>query len=603
MTAVASDQTAVVCKGTVCGIAGSVVRATAGDTPLTLGEVVRVGTAALLGEVIALEGGVAVLQVYEDTSGVRPGEPVVGTGMPLSIELGPGLLGQVLDGVGRPLERLAAEYGDFLLRGTSLPTLDRTRVWSFIPTVSVGTWLTGGAVLGIVKETAAIQHRVLTPPHTSGRVIEINSASSLTIDDPVAHICSERGEVQTLRLSHRWRVRGARPFAERRAADALLVTGQRVLDTFFPLARGAAAGMPGGFGTGKTIMQHQLCKWAEADVIVYVGCGERGNEITEMLRRLPELDDPRTGRPLAERTVLIANTSNMPVAAREASIYCGVTIAEFYRDMGYDVLLLADSTSRWAEALREISGRLGEMPAEEGYPPYLSSRLAAYYERAGAVRTLSGAEGSVTLVSAISPAGGDVTEPVTRHTQRFTRTFWTLDQELASARVFPAISTRHSYSDVPDGLVEWWQRFNPGWAQLRQDALALLDEAHRLDATARLVGTDALPERQQFILRVARLFEEGFLRQSAFDPGDAFCAPARQVAILALLLAVRDRGELALERGVSAKQLCALPELAAVERAKTAVTDATGFAALAAAFAESCAQVETAILATQVETP
>jgi V/A-type H+/Na+-transporting ATPase subunit A len=586
---------------TVKEVSGAVVRVATSTRPFGLGEVVKVGESALLSEVIALDTDGAVLQVYEDTTGVAPGDTVVGTGLPLSVELGPGLLGQVLDGIGRPLERLAAAQGDFLERGASLPTLDRTRPWRFTPLLQTGDEVTGGVVLGIVPETPALEHRVLVAPNLAGTLTWISGPALLTMDDLAARVRRPDGTAAEIRLSHMWRVRAPRPFAERHAANVLLVTGQRVLDTFFPLARGAAAGLPGGFGTGKTIMQHQLCKWAEADVIVYVGCGERGNEMTEMLRRLPELVDPKSGRPLAERTVLIANTSNMPVAAREASIYSGVTIAEFYRDMGYHVLLLADSTSRWAEALREISGRLGEMPAEESYPPYLSSRLAAFYERAGSVRTLAGSDGSVSLVSAISPAGGDLTEPVTRHTQRFTRTFWTLDQSLASARVFPAISTRESYSEVPEGLLAWWHSVAPDWPDLRQEALALLDEAHRLEATARLVGTESLPDRQQFVLRVARMFEEGFLRQSAFDPRDAFCAPARQCALLRLLMGVRDRGLLALERGIPARAVGLLPEMSQIERAKTSAGDDAAMEALASAFSQACERLESTLAADRAE--
>jgi V/A-type H+-transporting ATPase subunit A len=377
-----------------------------------------------------------------------------------------------------------------------------------------------------------------------------------------------------------------------------MLTGQRVLDTFFPLPRGGACGMPGGFGTGKTIMQQQLCKWADADVIVYVGCGERGNEMTEMLSKLPKLADPRSGRPLAERTILIANTSNMPVPAREASIYTGVTIAEYYRDMGYHVALLADSTSRWAEALREISGRLGEMPAEEGYPSYLSSRLASYYERAGRVRTFGGQEGSVTLISAISPPGGDLTEPVTRHTQRFTQCFWTLDKARAEARMFPAVSLRESYSHLPDELTTWWTTATaPNWMDLRQRALALLDEATRVEATARLIGTESLPERQQFLLVTARLFEDGFLRQNAFDPIDATCSPARQFRLLKLLLHVHVRGMQALERGVTAQRIAGLDLLARIARARSEIRDAalSDFDALETAVDSECAALEQAV--------
>jgi V/A-type H+-transporting ATPase subunit A len=558
--------------GRLIEIAGALVRARVAR-PVSLGEVVRVGGDGLLGEAVALDRDVVTAQVYEDTAGLRPGDAFRGTGQPLSAELGPGLLGGVFDGIQRPLERLAEAEGDFLSRGLTAPALDRERAWPWEPRAREGDEVRPGDVLGVVAETPVFEHRVLVPPGVQGRVVHVAPPGPLRVEQPVARLEAAGGEV-AVPLVHSWPVRQPRPFRERLPLALPMITGQRVLDTFFPLPKGGAAGMPGGFGTGKTIMQHQLCKWAQADVIVYVGCGERGNEMTRMLRELPALTDPRSGRALAERTVLIANTSNMPVTAREASIYTGVTVAEYYRDMGYHVALLADSTSRWAEALREISGRLEEMPAEEGYPPYLSSRLAAYYERAGRVTSLGGREGSVTLISAISPPGGDLTEPVTRHTQRFTRCFWSLDKALAEARVFPAVSVRSSYADLPPELVAWWTGVAADWAPLRQRALALLEEAARLESTARLVGTQSLPPRQRLVLRVASLFEEGFLRQSAFDPKDASCAPQRQVRLLRLLLRFLEQAELALGKGASAEDLCELPVVASLERAKSAWGDA-----------------------------
>jgi V/A-type H+-transporting ATPase subunit A len=563
----ASDRLA----GRLVAISGSVVRAET-NVPVTLGEVARVGEEGLLGEVIALAGQMVTVQVYEETAGLAPGAPFSVTGAPLQVELGPGLLGSVFDGVQRPLERLAASQGDFLGRGQRAEALDRARLWDFEPRVIPGAVVTPGMVLGVVPETQALEHRILIPPHLTGRVQDIAAPGPRRVAEVVAHLVTPEGQPVALSLFHTWHVRLPRPCAERLPAAMPMITGQRVLDVFFPLPRGAAAGMPGGFGTGKTITQHQLCKWMEADVIVFVGCGERGNEITRVLRELPDLNDPRTGRPLAERTILIANTSNMPVAAREASIYTGVTIAEYYRDMGYHVALLADSTSRWAEALREISGRLEEMPAEEGYPPYLSSRLASFYERAGRATTLAGTEGSVSIISAISPPGGDLTEPVTRHSQRFTRCFWTLDKELAEARVFPAVSIRDSYSDVPEELERWWhQHVAPEWAVLRQQAMALLQEATRVEGMARLIGSESLPERQRFLLRMGSLFEEGFLRQGAFDPTDAYCAPLKQFRLLRLLVRFRDRGMRAIYRGVPAHQLANLPVVAMLERAKSSI--------------------------------
>ena len=563
----ASDRLA----GRLTEISGSVVRAET-SVSVALGEVAHIGEEGLLGEVIALAGPTLTAQVYEETAGLAPGAPLYVTGTPLQVELGPGLLGSVFDGVQRPLERLAVSQGDFLGRGQRAEALDRARLWEFEPRVPAGADVGPGTVLGVVPETLALEHRVLVPPHLAGRVQDIVAAGPRRVADVVARIVTAEGAQVALSLFHTWRVRAPRPCAERLPAAMPMITGQRVLDIFFPLPRGAAAGMPGGFGTGKTITQHQLCKWMEADVIVFVGCGERGNEMTRVLRELPELHDPRTGRPLAERTILIANTSNMPVAAREASIYTGVTIAEYYRDMGYHVALLADSTSRWAEALREISGRLEEMPAEESYPPYLSSRLASFYERAGRARTPAGTEGSVTIISAISPPGGDLTEPVTRHSQRFTRCFWTLDKELAEARVFPAVSIRDSYSEVPEELEQWWQhQVAPEWTELRHQALAVLQEAKHIEGMARLVGSESLPERQRFLLRMGSLFEEAFLRQSAFDPTDAYCAPSKQVRLLRLLLRFRDRGVRAIGNGVSARSLAQLPVVVLLERAKSSI--------------------------------
>jgi V/A-type H+-transporting ATPase subunit A len=561
--------------GEIVEVSGALVRVRT-TVPLTLGEVAFVGADCLIAEVIALDGDVASLQVYEETGGLSPGAPVVASGGPLAVDLGPGLLGAVFDGIQRPLDRLAAAEGDFLGRGQRMGALDADRLWAFTPCVTAGAVVHAGETIGTVQETPRIVHRVLAPPGCGGELAWVAAAGSYRVRDVVARVAPARPAQPTaeIRLAQRWRVRQPRPVRERHAADVPLLTGQRVLDTFFPLAQGSAAGMPGGFGTGKTVLQHQLCRWAEADVIVFVGCGERGNEMTEMLWKLPELTDPHTNRPLAERTVLIANTSNMPVPAREASIYTGITIAEYYRDMGHHVLLLADSTSRWAEALREISGRMNEMPAEEGYPPYLASRLASFYERAGRVTTLGGAEGSVTLVSAISPPGGDLTEPVTRHTQRFTPCFWTLDKQLAEARVFPAVSIEQSYSASHEALAGWWHsHVSADWSRLRLDALELLEEAARIDRTARLVGEESLPARQRLVLRFATLFEEAFLRQNAYDPVDASASPARQVTLLALLLQCFRRAHAAIEGGLSIDAFQRLPIVAELPRAKSTFGD------------------------------
>jgi V/A-type H+/Na+-transporting ATPase subunit A len=547
--------------GTITGISGWVVHARA-SVPLALREVVLVGRERLIGEVIALDHDDATIQVYEETEGVAPGDPIHATGEPLAVELGPGLLGGVFDGVQRPLERLAASEGDFIGRGSRMPALDRETLWDFTPLLAAGCELHAGDILGRVMETA-LAHPIVVPPGASGKLQWISEAGPLRITDVVARLEDGR----ELSMLQTWRVRVRRPVRERLVPDAPLITGQRVLDTFFPLARGGTAAMPGGFGTGKTVTQHQLVRWAEADVILFVGCGERGNEITQLIEELPRLVDPRTKRLLAERSILIANTSNMPVSAREASLFTGVTIGEYYRDLGYDVLLLADSISRWAEALREISGRLGEMPAEEGYPPYLSSALAAFFERAGSVVTLSGTRGSLTIIAAISPPAGDLTEPVTRHSARFVRTFWTLDRQLAAARVFPAVSTRSSYSEVPRGISDWWsQEISPRWMATREEAMTFLEEAALSEETARLVGVDALPERERFLLRLADAFQEGFLQQSAYDAVDACCAPSRQMALLETFMRVRREG---LEQIATGTTMSDLPvDFAALQRMK-----------------------------------
>jgi V/A-type H+-transporting ATPase subunit A len=513
--------------GIVIEISGWVVRARV-NAPLAMREVVLVGNDSLLGEAIALHGDEATIQVYEDTEGLAPGDPLFATGEPLSLELGPGLLGGVFDGVQRPLQQLADREGDYIGRGKHLPALDREKLWDFTPSLEAGRSIHEGDVLGSVPETAALAHRILVPHGARGTLQWIAPAGPRRVTDVIARLDNGR-ELTMLQKS---RVRVPRPVRERLAPDTPLVTGQRVLDTFFPLARGGAAAMPGGFGTGKTVTQHQLCRWAEADVIVFVGCGERGNEITQLIDELPHLVDPRTKRLLAERSILIANTSNMSVSAREASLFTGVTIGEYYRDLGYHVLLLADSISRWAEALREISGRLGEMPAEEGYPPYLSSSLASFFERAGSAVTLSGERGSLTIIAAISPPAGDLTEPVTRHAARFVRTFWTLDRQLAQARVFPAVSTRSSYSQIPTSM-------SARWIAARDEAMNFLEEAAKCEETARLVGVDTLPEREQFVLQLASAFQEGFLEQDAFNDVDAFCAPERQLSLLETFMQAR----------------------------------------------------------------
>jgi V/A-type H+-transporting ATPase subunit A len=544
--------------GTVVRVDGPVVQVRGLETAAML-DLVEVGANGLPGEVIALEDGLATIQVYEYTGGLQPGETVVSSGRPLTAELGPGLLGGVFDGM---LRRLTGA-DDFLAAGERPPTLSRERRFAFAPHAEEGDDLSPGALLGSLPETGSFEHRVLVPPEVGGRLEWIAEAGEYTVDEPVAVVGGS-----DVSFAHRWPVRRARPFGERLPSTAPLVTGQRALDLFYPVARGSSASVPGGFGTGKTVLLQQIAKWCDADVIVYVGCGERGNEMADILGELGQLEDPRTGQQLLARTVLVANTSNMPVLAREASIHTGVTVAEFFRDMGYHAVLIADSTSRWAEALREVASRTGQMPAEEGYPAGLASELASFYERAAAVTTLGGGEGSVTILGAVSPPGGDLSEPVSAHTRRFVRCTWTLDRDLAYARHYPAVSWRESWSRDAEALAEWhFLRRDAGWAAGRERALVLLAEADRLEATAQLVGAGSLPDRERVVLLAARLLREGVLQQSSLSEHDAFCAPEKQSALLDLALAVYDRCLQLVEHGVLAQDLEAL-DLSAVVRAR-----------------------------------
>ncbi|MCD6290032.1 MAG: V-type ATP synthase subunit A, partial [Anaerolineae bacterium] len=480
-------------------------------------------------------------------------------------------LRSIFDGIQRPLPVLEMRSGSFIGRGVHLTPLYRKDRWSFTPKVKVGDEVIGGTILGVVPETQAIEHRVMVPPNVAGELTWVAPAGEYTIEDPIARVKTEDGE-RELTMLQRWPVRRPRPYRVRQGQTELLVTGQRVLDSFFPLAKGGAAAIPGGFGAGKTVMQHQIAKWADAHVVVYIGCGERGNEMTEVLQEFPHLVDPRSGRPLMERTVLIANTSNMPVAAREASIYTGVTIAEYYRDMGYHVALMADSTSRWAEALREISGRLEEMPAEEGYPAYLAARLAEFYERAGYVETLNGQHGSVSIIGAVSPPGGDFSEPVTQHTKRFIRCFWALDKSLASARHFPSVNWLESYSEYRDELADWWQKqTGKSWHEMRAQAMEILNEENRLSQIVRLVGPDALPDEQRLILETARILREGFLQQSALDEIDTYCAVQKQIHMLDLILHFHERAQRIVHRGAPILVIHALPIVNTLVRMKTLV--------------------------------
>jgi len=539
--------------GSIVRISGPTVVAQ-GLESVALNEIVRVGHDGLLGEVIRIRAGLATLQVYEETAGLVLGEPVEATGEPLAVELGPGLLGQVLDGIERPLEALAAQSGDFIVRGVAHPALDRDRRWHFVPRVDTGDQLGRGAIVGVVQETASLVHRILVPPGISGRVRRV-TAGDVTVTDPI--VVFEDG--RTISMLQRWPVRRRRPFLRRLTPERPFLTGQRVLDVFFPIAAGGTAIIPGGFGTGKTVLEQTLAKFAAADVIVYVGCGERGNEMTDVLAEFPRLTDPRTGAPLMDRTVLVVNTSNMPVAAREASIYTGITVAEYFRDMSYQVALMVDSTSRWAEALREISARLSEMPGEEGYPTYLATRLGQFYERAGRVVPLSGdGEGAVTVTGAVSPPGGDFSEPVTQASLRVAGALWALTTDLAHRRHFPAIDWTQSFTHYADRLAAWFEReVGEEWAALRQEAMRLLERERELQEIVQLVGLEALQDQERIVLEAARLLREGFLRQNAFQDVDAACLPAKALAMLRTILHFARRAAASVEAGAPLRAILA----------------------------------------------
>ena len=542
------------------------------DLPQTLiGEQVRVGRLGLVGEVIARDGDTALAQLYEDSAGLRPGEEAHGLGWPLSVELGPGLLGGIFDGVQRPLAAVREHSGDRIGRGIDVPALSRERAWRFVPaSIAPGSPLAGGALLGTVDETPAIAHRILLPPLLHGELVELAPEGDYRVDDTIGRLKLADGRVEKLRLFHRWPVRTPRPYRGRDHAVVPLITGQRVLDTFFPLLKGGKAAIPGPFGAGKTMLQQQIARWCNAEIVIYVGCGERGNELTDVLEFMPRLTDPHSGRPLMERTLLVANTSNMPVVAREASIYVGITIAEYFRDQGLDVVMVADSTSRWAEALREVAGRLGQMPVEEGYPAYLGSRLAAFYERAGRVETLAGAHGSVTLIGAVSPPGGDFSEPVTSHTKEIIQTFWALSKELADARHYPAVDWLESFSGSVGAAARWWaEEVDPGWQAARAEALALLVAADELQRIVNLVGLEALSGDQRWTLESAALIREGLLQQAATDEVDSFASPAKQYALLAALLDIQRRGAELVQLGVPARTLLQLPLLVDARRWKS----------------------------------
>ncbi len=564
-----------VAKGKIVWVSGPAVKAD-GMASAKMYETVEVGDLKLIGEVIRLTGDVAFIQVYESTSGLKPGEPVKGTGQPLSVLLGPGVIGKIYDGIQRPLDEIAQKTGSFIGRGVATTPVDLKKEFKFVPTVKIGDEIGAGSVLGFVEETPLLTHSILVPPdHVGGRITEVARESDLKVDEVVA-VSVKNGDRLELKMYHKWPVRKPRPYVERYDPTVPLVTGQRIIDTYFPIAKGGTGAIPGGFGTGKTVSLHQIAKWADSKVVVYIGCGERGNEMTEVLVEFPHLIDPRSGRPLMERTVLVANTSNMPVAAREASIYTGVTIAEYYRDMGFDVVLVADSTSRWAEALREMSGRLEEMPAEEGYPSYLASRLAEFYERAGRVRALGSPErsGSVTIVGAVSPSGADFTEPVTTHTIRFIKTFWALDTRLAYSRHYPSINWMQSYSGYLEDVAKWWkQNVSAEWYSLRAESYHILQREDTLKEIVRLLGPEALPDEEKLVLEVARMIKIGILQQNSFDKVDTYCSPPKQLKLVALMVQFYKNSRKALREGVSLIDIRAMPIITSLLKAKFEVTD------------------------------
>ena len=526
-----------------------------GITDAMMYELVRVSDKNLIGEIIKLENETAIVQVYENTTGIAPGDPVYGAGIELSLELGPGMIGTIYDGIQRPLEDIRKISDIYIERGISVPSLNRDTKWHFIPTAKAGERITGGAILGTVQETERVVHNILVPPNEQGVIDSIAAKGEYTVEEPIAVIRTGE-ETKELTLMHRWPIRVSRPVKQRLPLDIPLITGQRVLDTLFPVAKGGTVAIPGGFGTGKTMAQQAIAKWCDADIIVYIGCGERGNEITDVLAEFPKLVDPRTQRSLMERTILIANTSNMPVSAREASIYTGITMAEYYRDQGFHVAVMADSTSRWAEALRELSGRMEEMPAEEGFPAYLPTKIAEFYERAGYMETLSDRTGSVTIIGAVSPPGGDFSEPVTQHTKRFIRCFWALDRGLANARHYPAISWLESYSEYLGEMSVWWEeQVSPSWQQDRTEIMELLHREVRLQQVVKLVGPDALPDTQRFVLDVCSLFKNSFLQQNSYDKIDMFSVPQKQVKMLHIIVTYWRRGSEAIKRGATLVKL------------------------------------------------
>lgn len=527
-------------------------------TGLQIMEMVYVGNKKLVGEVISVESEKTTIQVYEDTAGLYPGEPIESSGSPMSILLGPGIIGNIFDGIEKPLSIMEAKSGAFVTKGVSIPSLDTEKLWDVTVTAKEGDLIAGGESYAFCMETPAVKHKILAPVDVSGKVVFAAQSGQYKVNDCVLKVETALGEVKELTLCQRWAIRTPRPMKERLPLTKPMITGQRNIDTMFPIAKGGAAAIPGGFGTGKTVTQHQLAKWCDADIIIYVGCGERGNEMTQALTEFSELTDPRTGRPLLERTVLIANTSNMPVAAREASIYTGITMAEYYRDMGLNVAMMADSTSRWAEALREISGRLEEMPADEGYPAYLPSRLSEFYERAGYCKTLCGEEGSVTVIGAVSPQGSDFSEPVTQNTKRFTRCFWGLDKALAYARHFPSINWNNSYSEYIGILTPWYDKnVSPDFIPCRNEIAALLAEENRLQEIVKLIGSEVLPDDQKLIMEIARVIRVGFLQQDALSERDTFVPIEKHLLMMKAILALYEKSKVLIAKQIPVSHIVA----------------------------------------------
>lgn len=544
-------------ENVIFGINGPVVTIK-GETDLSMMEMVYVGKEKLIGEVIGLDKKMTTIQVYEETTGLKPGEPVYSTGLPMSVTLGPGIIGNIFDGIERPLPAIEKKFGAFIGKGAQFSPLDTEKKYKVTLKVKVGDTLSGGDIYAECPESPVITHKIMLSPLLSGTVTEVMPDGEYTVNDTVAKIKDKKGNETELTLLQKWPIRNPRPIKKRLPATKPLVTGQRVIDTVFPVAKGGAAAIPGGFGTGKTMTQHQLAKWCDADIIIYVGCGERGNEMTQVLTEFSDITDPKTGRPLLDRTMLIANTSNMPVAAREASIYTGITIAEYYRDMGYDTALMADSTSRWAEALREISGRLEEMPADEGFPAYLPSRLSEFYERSGYTENLNGTEGSITLIGAVSPQGSDFSEPVTQNTKRFTRCFWALDKSLAYARHYPAINWTLSYSEYTGDLANWYRdNVSPDFMKYREELCSLLLEENSLMEIVKLIGADVLPDDQKLVIEIARVIRVGFLQQNAFHADDTFVPLEKQFKMMHVILHLYHRAKEVVARQIPLSKITA----------------------------------------------